>query len=113
QAGARLHQRVVAGLVAQRPGRAERTDVAVDEARVERPQRLGAEAEPLRAAWAQALDEDVPALDETEQDSLPARLLDVERERALGRVRRQEHHALAVPERRSPAARLVAALGML
>ena len=53
----RLQQRVVARLVAQRADGAERTDRAVDERRVARAKRLGAEAVPLGEPGAEALHE--------------------------------------------------------
>src|SRR5204862_2633863 len=89
---------------------AERPDVAVHEPRVRRAELLRSEAEPVRGAGPEALQEDVRVLDEPEQDLAPA--LDVERKRALVQVRGVEHDARVLPKRRTPGPRLVAALGM-
>ena len=59
-----LHERVVAGLLLQRPDVAVRADGAVDEAGVSLPQRLRAEAELVGEPGAEALEEDVGAVDE-------------------------------------------------
>ena len=107
--GGGLHQRVVAGLIAQRPRRPERADRAVDESRVARAHRVRAEAALLRRARAQALHEHVGAVGEPQKRLEPARVAEIERERPLAGVRRQEHRALALPERRPPGARVVAA----
>ena len=72
-----------------------------------------AEPEPLGGAGAQRLDEDVGAVDEPQQHLLAALVLDIQCERALRRVRSEEHHAAALPEARPPGTSLVAALRML
>ena len=62
-----LHQRVVAGLVAERPDVAVRTHRAVDKSRIALSQSVRAEAELLCEPRAKALQEDVGAVDEPEQ----------------------------------------------
>ena len=109
----RLHQRVVARLGGERPVAPEGADRRVDEPRVARPERLRPEAEPLGRAGAQALHRHVRAVGEPQQRLEPLRRLQVERERALARVRGEEHDAAALEEPRAPVARLVAAAGML
>ena len=96
QAGERLHQRVVPGLVAERP-RAIGVDAAVDTCGyVVRPQ-----AEPFRCAGPKARDEHVGALREPEQLRAALGVLQVEHGRPLAGVHGEEHG-------RSPRARLVA-----
>ena len=109
----RLHQRVVARLGGERPAAPEGPDRRVDEPRVARPERVGPEAEPLGGAGAKALHGDVRPVGEPQQRLEPLRRLQVERERALARVRGEEHDAAAFEEPRAPVARLVAAAGML
>ena len=108
-----LHERVVAGLVSQRPDVTVRADRAVDEPRVARTHGVGAEPEPLGETGAQALEEHVGALRESQQRLAPARVAQRDRERALAGVRREEHRALAVPERRAPGAAVVTRVGAL
>jgi hypothetical protein len=77
-----------------------------------RAQRVGPEAAPLGRPRAQRLDEDVGALGQAQERREPVRVREVEGERALARVRAQEHDALAVPGR-PPLPRLVARVGPL
>ena len=76
-------------------------------------QRLDAEAEPLEHAGAEVLDEDVGPVDEREQHVLVGRVLEVEGDRLLVAVGRQEVRRLApsllADEGRSPAAGVVPA----
>src|SRR5581483_9019721 len=106
-AARRLHQRVVAGAPALRPRRPVRADRRVDEPGVPCAERVGAEPELLCEAGPQALHEDVGAVGERAHDLRAAP--QVERERALAGVGRDEERAVAVDERRTPRARLVAA----
>src|SRR5581483_3250335 len=105
----RLQERVVSGLHAKRPGRAERSDRAVHELGPPFAHRLRAEAVLLGGAGPKALHEHVGAVDEPHQllGSLHAR--EVEDERALACVRGEEHRTLAVEERRPPCTRVVPA----
>ena len=59
EAARRLHERVVPGLLAQRPDAPVRADRAVDEPRVAVPDGVLAEAEPVGEAGPQALEENV------------------------------------------------------
>ena len=113
QAGERLHQRVVARLVGERPRLPERAHRAVDEPLVSRSQRLAAEPEALGGARAQRLHEHVGSVDEPQQRLTALLVLEVERERPLGAVGREEHHAPALEEARPPRAGLVAPGRML
>ncbi|MEZ5100822.1 MAG: hypothetical protein R3C15_13685 [Thermoleophilia bacterium] len=108
-----LHQGVVARLLGERADAAERADRAVDQPVVAGLQRLEAEAQALAQARAHVLDEDVRAVEQLQHHLEPGRVLHVERERPLARVDAQEGGRLAVPERRPPRARVVAALRVL
>src|SRR5262249_6578685 len=66
----------------------------------------GVQSTSLGQAGTKALHEDVDAVDELEQTVAVA--LEVEDDRALARVRREEERAGAVDERRSPGAGVVA-----
>jgi hypothetical protein len=105
-----LHERVVARLVAERADAAERADRAVDEAGVARAEGLVAEAALVGEPGPEALDEDVGAVGEPEDGLEAGGVGQAERDRALARVRAEEHRADAVDERRAPRARLVAAV---
>ena len=74
--------------------RAEGADRAVDEPRVARPQ---------------TLDEHVGAVDEAEYDFAAAVVSEVDGERALARVRGEEHRAFSLEERWTPRAGVIAA----
>src|SRR5207245_2386320 len=88
--------------------RAERSDRAVDEPRVARPELGGAEAVAFRCSGPQALEEHVGLIDEAQHDLAPSLVAEVDRERALACVRREEHRALPFQKRRPPGARVVA-----
>jgi len=70
QAAGGLHQGVVAGLAGEWPDAPVGADRAVDHPRVPRTHRLGAEAELLRVARSEALEEDIRSLGEA-KDRLP------------------------------------------
>ncbi len=108
QAAGRLHQRVVPRFAGERAGVAVRAERAVDEPRVAVAEDVRAEPELLGEAGAQALEEHVGAVGEAQERVAPARVTEGQPERALARVRREEHRPLAVPERRAPGARVVA-----
>ena len=112
-AGERLHERVVPGPVGERTAPTEGADRAVDEALVPGAQHVAAEAEPLRGTRTHRLDEDVGAVDQPQQRLQTLVALDVQCERALRRVRREEHHAAAVVEPRSPGPGFVSPLRVL
>jgi hypothetical protein len=75
-----------------RPRRSPRS--RTDDARVARPQRLIAHAEAVQDAGAEGLQHDVGALGELEERLLARRLLQVEADRALVAVEREEPHGL-------------------
>ena len=91
---------------------AERADRAVNEPPIPSTQRICAESLRVGEARPEALHEDVRAVHDA-----PQRLESVfgqrQRQRALRRVRREEEHARAVPERRAPVPCLVAGVGPL
>ena len=74
---------------------------------------VGPEPELLGEAGAEALEEDVGARGQPEQRVAAARVTERQAEGALPRVGREEHRALAVPERRAPGAAVVARVGSL
>src|SRR5256885_7287559 len=82
-------------LVPQRALEAKAADRAVDEARVDRRQRLVAESEPVHYARAVILDEDVRVGNETAQDVGTRLLLQVDDEALLVAVDAEEIVALA------------------
>ncbi len=81
----------------------------MDEPRIARPELGGAEAVPLRCSGPQALDEDVGPVGEAEHDLAASLVPEVDGQRALPRVRGEEHRALALQKRRAPRARVIAA----
>src|SRR5207245_1430764 len=92
-AARRLQDQVHAGLLGERAARAEGGDRAVDEARVERSERLVAEAVALHDAGAEVLDQHVRRCHQP-ADQRGARLLaDVDREPALVAVQALEVEA--------------------
>ncbi len=104
----RLHQRVVAGLGRERAGVAVRAERAVDEPRIALAEHVRTEPELLGEAGAEALEEHVGAVGETEERVAPTRVAERQPQRALARVGREEHRPLAVPERRPPGTAVVA-----
>ncbi len=109
-----LHHRVVAGLVAQRPHRAERTQIAEDEARL-RGHKVGA-AEPVSVERAEfeIVQHDIGALQDQRLE--PRRVLrigEIDRDAALGAVDRVKARRRPFHKRRPPAARRVAGPGVL
>ena len=113
EAGLALGDLVVAGAAALGPVVTEAGDRQHDEARVARHQRLDAEAKPVEHAGAEVLDEHVGPVDEGEQHVAVFGGLEVEGDRLLVAVGRQEVRRLAPPlvadEGRPPAAGVVAA----
>ena len=108
-----LHHGVVAGLGAARAGLAEPGDRAVHQPRPARRHRLVAESEPLHGAGPEVLDEHVGPVEQPLEHRAPARRLEVQRQAFLVAVDAEEIRALAVDERRSPAARVVPLAGLL
>jgi hypothetical protein len=106
-AGEGLHEGLVAGRVLARPGAAERGDRTVDQPRIDRRQRLVAEAEALHGARAEVLDEDVGRPDERLDHVHRLGRLEIERHAALVAVEEQVGRGLAVLVR-GPGAGLVA-----
>ena len=110
----RLHQRVVAGLVAAAAPRARRrrrssTRAAGCGRAASRGSRPRSSARPGRR-----LCRKTSASSASRSSAVTAaRVAERERERALAGVRREEHRSLAVPERRPPGAAVVAGVGPL
>ena len=107
---------IVGGLLAPRPALPERRERRVDQARVERRERLVAEPERLERAGAVVLHEHVRGGCELAQGLAVGLLLQVQRDRALVRRLGQEGGAhLATVERLvgAGAAALVGVVGML
>ena len=108
-AGHRLEDRVVSRVAAQRTGRSEPADPAVDEARKARLQRLLVPEAPfLERPGLEVLDQDVRLLEQSQQHLAAFRPREVEPERALVSVDADEVRGVAVLERRPPVAHLVA-----
>ena len=85
---------VVAGAVAVRPVLAVAGDRAVDEARVDASESLVADPEPVEHARAERLEQHVGVAGEPEQDLLALLVLEIDPDRALRPVERQEQRAL-------------------
>src|SRR5262245_17015090 len=102
-----LHERLVAGAVLARSGAPERRDRAIDEARVERGQRVVAQAEALHRPRPEILDEDVGALDQIAEDLGALRRLQIERQVSLVAVDHEVRRRLPALVGR-PGTRLVA-----
>ncbi len=102
--GAREVVQVVSGALRDRARRAEAADATEDEARVERPQRRAAEAEPIQDARAEALDQHVVAGDEPEERLAPGVRLQVEDGAALATIEQGEDGVEAAfsPRRHEP-----------
>ena len=92
---------------------AEGADGAVDEARVGRPQSVGAEAQPLGRSGLQGMDEDVSSGREVAHNRPALLQREVDRHAALVAVEGEEGGRLARHLRRSPVARVVAPSGAL
>ena len=92
--GRRLHERVVAGTAGIG------ADRDVDEGRVARTKRVGAETEPLGEPGAEALHEHVCGVDELEHALDLVR--EVDDDRSLAGVRGEPERAVVADERRSP-----------
>ena len=90
-----LHEQVVGFLLGIRPRVAVTRDVAHDEARMLRMQRLGAQPQARGRAGREVLDEHVRALDEPGEDLRGFGVLHVEREAFLGAVEPHEIRRLA------------------
>ena len=102
-----LDDRVVGALPAVGPGAAEPRDRRQDDARVDLPQRLVADAVALERAGAEVLHHHVGAPHDLEEQLAVGVRLDVERDALLAAVDGGEEHALSGEQRR-PAARHVA-----
>ena len=109
-----LHDGVVAGPLAVRPGRAEAGDRAVDQPGVDGAQRLPAEPEVVHRPGLEVLDQDVAPSGEIEDQRLAPRVLEVDRDAPLASVDREEVRGLAVGRAgRRPLPAVVSALRML
>ncbi|MNL23785.1 hypothetical protein D3C87_1451880 [compost metagenome] len=85
-----LDDLVVGGQVRERAVLAEARDRAVDQARIHSLQVFMAKVEPLHHAGPEVLDQHIGAGHELAEDLLAARVLEVERDRALARVLGEE-----------------------
>ncbi len=86
----RLGDPLEALVVRVRPAAAEALHGGRDQPRVERVQRLPAEAEPVHRARAHVLDQHVGGLHQVEEHGAPALRLQIERDALLARVEQQE-----------------------
>ena len=111
-ARARQVVEVVAGAQPIRPILAKTGDAAGHQSRVARAQRGGVEAEPVHHAGPEALEDDVRARHQLEEQLATARCLEVEAQRALVAVDGGEHRRAALVQRRHPA-HVVAAVEVL
>ena len=111
--GLALEERVVTSAVGERADAPVAADRAVDEPRVPLAQGRVAKPTALGGARAQALDDHVGAAGELEQSGEAVRVGEVEGERALAGVRRQEEHSVLAPGGWAPAPGLVAPVGTL
>ena len=111
-AAMRLHQRVVARPLAQRPGAAIGAEIAIDQRGLFGAQRRRAEAELVDRAGPHVLDHDVGVLEDERFQPLDRDVVaQVEREPALVVIEHVEQRRGAVRERRPPVARVVALAG--
>jgi hypothetical protein len=117
QAGLALGDLVVPGPAALRSVVAETGDREDHQPRVAGLQRLDAEAEPVEHAGAEVLHQHVGPVDQAEQDVLVRLVLEVEGDRLLVAVAREEVRRLerlgVAHERRPPAAGVVPGAGRL
>ena len=108
-----LEHRVVARLRRARAILAVPRERRVDQPRMRGRQRAVVEPQAREHAGPEVLDEDIGARDERVEHAASLGALEVERHALLVPVDAQEVSALAVDERRSPRARVVAAARML
>src|SRR5206468_7944551 len=113
QAAIGLHQRIVAGQVAERSADAERGDRAIHDSRIDARGAGEVEPEFVDGARSEALDEHVGSADQTVQNLEPARRLQVEGQAFLVAIQRDEGRALAAPVRGGPRPGVVPAPGPL
>jgi hypothetical protein len=106
-----LQQRVVTGLVLQRPFRAEGADRAIDEARLLLAERGGIEPELRRGARPEILDHHIRALeDQPLEPGAVGGIAQIHHHRELVAIEALEQRRVAVPIRRRPFAGVVAVL---
>jgi hypothetical protein len=114
QAREALHDGVVARPLAIGTGRPETGDRAVDEARVDAPERVPAEREIVHGPRLEVLDHHVPAAREIQEQCLALWVLEVERDAALPAVHGEEVRRLPVRRAgRRPLAAVVSTVRML
>jgi hypothetical protein len=92
-AGHALDDLIVRGQVAQRSILPEAGDGAVDQSRIVTAQRIEAKPEPIHDAGSEILDDDGRGAHQPSQDLLAARMLEVERYRALACILGEKRHA--------------------
>ena len=112
-AGRRLDDVVIGGLVAARAVLSERRERGIDQARIDFRQRLVAQPERLERAGAVVLHEHVGGLDQRFEDFAVALLLEVERHRALVGGLGQELGAHQLVVERLVGARAAALVGVV
>ena len=113
EAAHRLQQEVVAGQPRARLAGAEGGDRARDEPRVARAQRVAVEPPARHQPGTEGLEQHVGALGQPARQLAVALVAEVERDRALVAVQAEVVRRLAVAPRRTPGARVVAAVGPL
>ena len=106
QAGQRLVRQVVPGARRLWSVLAVAADRADDQAREPRAQRLGRQVEPRQGAGAEALQQDIGAVEQREQDVSPAAALEVERHALDSRQKELRERAAVLAERRRGAHRV-------
>ena len=94
-AGIGVGERLVAGFRGERPRPAERADLAIDDARIARLQRLKADAERLREAGSQIVDQHIRPFDERKEAPERRVLLEVHDRGALVAVEDVEGERMA------------------
>ncbi len=102
QAGERLDQEVLARSAGHRPARPVAGRRGVDDIRIQRPNLVVAEPEPVHDARPEVLHHHVGALEQAQDQRLAVRVLEVDRERALVAVGGEIEGADAVDERVRP-----------
>src|SRR5437762_1443330 len=113
QAAVRLHQRIVAGQVAEGPPGPERRHRAVDDPRIQSCRAREVEPEFVDGSRPQALDEHVGAAHQPSQHLEATWRLEIEGEAFLVAIQRNERRALAAPVGRRPRPRVVPPTGSL